>query len=58
MLYVESRTADLNVERSLRTAVLEALQRRGLVPLIRAARLQFYEQAAADAGRARELERA
>jgi hypothetical protein len=57
MLFVESRTADLNVEKSLRTPLLEALQERGFVPLIRSARLHFYEQAAAGAERARELER-
>ncbi|HEX8146714.1 MAG TPA: hypothetical protein VF591_06015 [Pyrinomonadaceae bacterium] len=58
MLFVESRTADLNVERDLRTPVLEALRRRGFVPLIRSARLHFFEQAAAGPEHARELERA
>ena len=58
MLFVESRTADLNVEKRLRTPVLEALRRRGLVPLIRSARLHFFEQAAAGPEHARELERA
>jgi hypothetical protein len=58
MLFVESRTADLNVEKNLRTHVLEALRRRGLVPLIRSARLHFFEQAASGAEHARELERA
>jgi hypothetical protein len=58
MLFVESRTADLNVEKRLRTPVLEALRQRGLVPLIRSARLHFFEQAAADPEHARELERA
>ena len=58
MLFVESRTADLNVEKQLRTPVLEALRQRGLVPLIRSARLHFFEQAAAGAEHARELERA
>jgi hypothetical protein len=58
MLFVESRTADLNVEKELRTPMLEALQERGLVPLIRSARLHLFEQAAHGAGRARELERA
>jgi hypothetical protein len=57
MLSVETRTADLGVERLLRTPVLEALQRRGLVPLIRASRLHLFEQAAPGGGRARELER-
>jgi hypothetical protein len=58
MLFVESRTADLSVEKSLRTPLLEALQGRGFVPLIRSARLHFFEQAAGDTGRARELEHA
>ncbi|HEX8292101.1 MAG TPA: hypothetical protein VF570_10120 [Pyrinomonadaceae bacterium] len=58
MLFVESRTADLNVEKRLRTPVLEALQKRGHTPLIRSARLHFFEQAAPGAEHARELERA
>ena len=58
MLFVESRTADLSVEKSLRTPLLEALQRRGFVPLIRSARLHLFEQAAGGAEPARELERA
>ena len=58
MLFVESRTADLNVEKHLRMPVLEALRRRGVVPLIRSARLHFFEQAAGGAQGARELERA
>src|ERR671926_288673 len=58
MLFVESRTADLNVEKQLRTNVLEALGRRGFAPLIRSARLHFFEQAAGGEEHARELERA
>jgi hypothetical protein len=58
MLFIESRTADLSVEKRLRTSMLEALQDRGFVPLIRASRLHFFEQATADAERARDLERA
>ncbi|MBV9925598.1 MAG: hypothetical protein JOZ96_11320 [Acidobacteria bacterium] len=58
MLFVESSTAELSVERGLRTAVLEALQGRGHVPLIRSARLHLFEQAAGGAEHARELERA
>src|SRR5205085_5776426 len=58
MLFIESKTAELNVEKSLRTPVLEALQERGLVPLIRASRLHFFEQALSGAERARDLERA
>ena len=58
MLFIESKTAELNVEKSLRTPVLEALQERGLVPLIRASRLHFFEQSLSGAERARDLERA
>ena len=57
MLFVESRTADLNVERRLRTPLLEALQEREYVPLIRSARLHFFEQASPAGVGARELER-
>jgi hypothetical protein len=56
MLFIESRTADINVEKTLRTPLLEALQERGLVPLIRAARLHFFEQALAGAERVEEFE--
>lgn len=58
MFFIETRTADFHVEKRLRTPLLEALQRRGLLPLIRAARLHFFEQATTDANSARELERA
>ncbi|MDQ3743111.1 MAG: hypothetical protein M3444_01890 [Acidobacteriota bacterium] len=58
MLFIESKVADVNVEKSLRTHVLDALQERGLVPLIRAARLHFFEQALTGAERVRELEQA
>ncbi|HEX8282140.1 MAG TPA: hypothetical protein VF588_02245 [Pyrinomonadaceae bacterium] len=57
MIFVESRAADLSVERRLRTPLLEALRERGLVPLIRDSRLHFFGQAASGAERARELER-
>ncbi|HEX8559288.1 MAG TPA: hypothetical protein VF668_14375 [Pyrinomonadaceae bacterium] len=58
MLFVESRSADFNVERRLRTPLLEALEAGGRVPLIRTARLRLFGQAAGSAERARELERA
>lgn len=58
MLLIETRVAEQSVEKSLRTPLLEALQGRGLAPLIRSSRMHFYEQAAGDAARARELERA
>jgi hypothetical protein len=58
MLLIETRTAEQSVEKSLRTPLLEALRGRGLAPLIRSARMRFFEQAAGDAARAGELERA
>jgi hypothetical protein len=57
MLFVESHAADLEVERRLRTPLLEALEGRGFVPLIRGARLHFFERATTGSERARELER-
>src|SRR5947209_1334010 len=56
MLFIESRIADLCVEKSLRTPLLEALQERDLVPLIRSSRLHFFEQALMNAERVKELE--
>jgi hypothetical protein len=58
MLLIETRVAEQSIEKNLRTPLLEALQERGHVPLIRSARMRFYEQSAGDAERARELERA
>ena len=58
MLFIESRDAEAGVEKSLRTPLLEALQERGLVPLIRAARLNFFEQALAGDEHVKELEQA
>src|SRR5687768_2730322 len=56
MLFIESRATDFNVEESLRTPLLEALQERGFVPAIRASRLSFFEQSLASAERVREFE--
>jgi hypothetical protein len=58
MLFVESRVAEREVARGVRLAVLDALQERGLAPLVRSARLQGFEQALAGRGGAEELERA
>src|ERR1043165_5997189 len=58
MLFIESRTANLEMEKSLRTPILETLQGRGLVPPIRSSRLHFFEQALSGAERVSELERA
>jgi hypothetical protein len=57
MLLIETMVAEQSVEKSLRTPLLEALEGHGLVPLIRSARMRFFEQAAGDAAHARELER-
>jgi hypothetical protein len=56
MLFTESRIADISVEESLRTPLLEALQERGIVAAIRASRLHFFEQSLAGAERVREFE--
>ncbi|HEV7891348.1 MAG TPA: hypothetical protein VGP08_11960 [Pyrinomonadaceae bacterium] len=58
MLLIETRAAEQSVEKSLRTPLLEALQERGHMPLIRSARVSFFERAAGDAAHAVELERA
>lgn len=58
MLLIETRAAEQSVEKSLRTPLLEALQERGHVPLIRSARVSFFERASGDAAHAVELERA
>lgn len=58
MLFVESRVAEFEVARGARLGVLDALEKRGRVPLLRAARLHSFGQALAGAGRAEELERA
>ncbi len=58
MLFVESRTAESIVDSSLRLALLERLQERGLVPLIRSIRLHCYESALLGAERAAEMEQA
>lgn len=58
MLLIETRVAEQSVEKALRTPLLEALRGRGFEPLIRSARMSFFEQAAGDAAHARELERA
>ncbi|HEY0385899.1 MAG TPA: hypothetical protein VGC64_07800, partial [Pyrinomonadaceae bacterium] len=58
MLFVESKTADENVEQSARLPLLERLQERGLVPLIRSTRLHCYETALLASDRAGEMEQA
>jgi hypothetical protein len=58
MLFIESKDAEVGVEKSLRTPLLEALQERGHVPLIRASRLHFFEQSLAGDEHVKELEQA
>ncbi|HVF57004.1 MAG TPA: hypothetical protein VM934_12695 [Pyrinomonadaceae bacterium] len=58
MLFIESRIADAAIDAPARIALLDALQDRGLVALIRSARLYCFEQAlSGTAARAGELER-
>lgn len=57
MLFIESRTAERGVAGPLRIAVLDALQDKGLSPLIRASRLHCFEQALTSPERVGELER-
>ena len=59
MLFVESNSLDYVLEGAARIALLEQLQERGYLPLIRSARLHLYELASmGTAERAREMERA
>lgn len=56
MLFVESRTTESTIDQKLRLRLLDRLQERGLVPLIRSMRLRCYETALLGADRAEELE--
>lgn len=58
MLFIESRIADTNVEKPLRTPLLEALHGRGIIPAIRASRLYLFEQSLAGAEHVKDLEQA
>lgn len=57
MLFVESMTSESNVDHTLRLPLLEKLQERGLVPLIRSTRLHCYETALLGPERAGEMEK-
>ncbi len=57
MLFVATKTLRHHVEHATRTPLIEKLQEKGLVPLVRSARLHAYELALPGAERARELER-
>lgn len=58
MLFLESKTAAQAVAGDKRLDVLERLQEKGLIPLIRSARLNCFEQALLTPQRVPELERA
>lgn len=57
MLFVESKTSETSVDHASRLPLLERLQERGLVPLIRTVRLHCYETALLGPDRAGEMER-
>lgn len=58
MLFIESKTSNQSVNAGTRLLMLERLQEKGLMPLIRTARLSCYEQALLGPERVKELERA
>lgn len=57
MLFIETKTSDRGVESSVRLALLEKLQEKGLTPLIRSTRQSCYEQALLGPDRVAEMER-
>ena len=57
MLFIATKTLDHFVAHATRTPLLEKLQDKGLMPLVRSARLHAYELALLGAERAREMER-
>jgi hypothetical protein len=57
MLFIESQAANYRVDSTTRLLLLERLQEKGLVPLIRAARLHLYDTALMGSGRTAALER-
>ncbi|MGB7925833.1 MAG: hypothetical protein WCF57_21520 [Pyrinomonadaceae bacterium] len=58
MLFVETKIAELSADGAMRLLLLEKLQEKGLTPLIRASRLNCYEQALLGPERVKEMERA
>src|SRR5256885_8277894 len=58
MLFIESKTSDQNVDGATRILLLERLQEKGLIPLIRSARLNCYELALLGTDRMQAMERA
>lgn len=57
MLFVKSKRSQHVIEGASRAALLERLQEKGLVPLVRSARLHAYELALLGADRAAEMDR-
>ncbi|HEY0729896.1 MAG TPA: hypothetical protein VGD38_17560, partial [Pyrinomonadaceae bacterium] len=58
MLFLETKSLNHSVEGDARTTLLQELQDRGLTPLIRSARLRFFEDVLLRADRISELETA
>ena len=58
MLFLETKALNHSVDGDARTRLLQDLQERGLTPLIRSARLRFFEDALLGADRISELETA
>ena len=58
MLFIESKVSDRRVDARTRLLLLEKLQDKGLVPLIRSARLHCFELALTGPERVPEMERA
>src|ERR1044071_4834911 len=56
MLFLESKTLNRAVDAASRTALLQQLQERNLVPLIRTQRLRFFEDVLLGADHVSELE--
>ena len=57
MLFIESKTSNQSIDSAARIQLLESLQEKGLIPLIRSARLTCYELALLAPDRAHEMER-
>ena len=58
MLFIESQTTNYKVDGATRLLLLERLQDKGLVPLMRAARLHLYDAVLLGAARTQAMERA
>jgi hypothetical protein len=58
MLFIESKTSKGSVDSAARLALLEKLQEKGLIPLIRSTRLSCFEQSLLGPDRVAEMERA